>query len=625
MHPDLLRHYEDELRHIQELGREFAVEFPSVAAGLGLQNSQWQDPYVERLLEGFAFLTARIQLKLNAQFPRFVNHLIDAVYPHYLAPTPSTAIVQFIPSQDEGSYEQGIVIPRQSTALWSGRGRRRSTSCEFRLASDVTLWPIELTQATYLPDAAAVAVAVGSGGRSGLRLQFKTTGGLTFDKLPLDRLPLYIAGGAAVADALCEQLLGNLSSVVVQPATASPSWKEVLPRGSVRRCGYSADEAMLPVPARSFDGYRLLHEYFTLPARFQFVSLHGLARAVRRCAGDEIEIVFLFDRQNRRLADAAIDRRNFLLFCSPIVNLFPHRADRIRLNRLETEYQVVPDRTRRMDFEVHTVLSVSGYGAGTEVLREFGPFHGLRDQIGGRGETAYFSVSRQRTLTTAKQANGAGRDRNNYVGSDVFISLVDADEAPFPNDLRELGVTTLCTNRDLPLLLADGRSTIEFEIDQGPPVQQIRCIAGPTRPRASVASGATAWRLVNHLALDRLGLHDQPDAGATALRNLLSLYSDLSEPSTAKRIEGIRKLATNPIIRRLPGNGQPVHGRGLEVALTLDERSFDGGGVFLFGSVLEEFFAKLVSLNSFTETVIHELERGEVMRWPARTGRRVLL
>jgi len=626
MHPRLLRHYEDELRHLRELGAEFAEEHPKIAGRLALEKFECADPYVERLLEGFAFLTARIQLKMNAQFPRFTNHLLDAVYPHYLAPTPSMAVVQFTPSQDEGALASGVVIPRAETVLRSIVGKGQGTACEYRTAHDVTLWPVALTSAEYLPTPGAVAalkVPAGPGVRAGLRLRLKTIGDLTFDKLALDRLPLFLAGAGSIPAILCELLLAAADAVVVRPPSDPPAWQEVLPAASLRHCGLSEDEALLPPSPRTFDGYRLLHEYFAFPERFQFVELRDLSRAVRRCDGGELEVVIPLRRADARL-EGAIDHRNLLLHCSPAINLFPRRADRIHLNTRDTEYHIVPDRTRPLDFEVHSVLAVAGYGAGTEAVQEFASFYAMRDLRAGPDRRAYYSLSRQPRLLSDRQRRGG--PRSSYIGSEVFLSLVDADEAPFSHELRQLGVMTLCTNRDLPLHMPVGRLNTDFQMDQGAPVDAIRCVAGPTRPRPANADGANAWRLISHLSLNYLSLSDSDSAhGAAALRELLSLYADLGDPAAVKRIDGLRHVATRPIVRRVPGGGGIVHARGLEVTATADEHAFDGGGVFVLGAVLAEFFAKYVSLNSFTETVINGTERGEVMRWPARIGRRALL
>nr|MCU0808986.1 type VI secretion system baseplate subunit TssF [Candidatus Contendobacter sp.] len=206
---------------------------------------------------------------------------------------------------------------------------------------------------------------------------------------------------------------------------------------------------------------------------------------------------------------------------------------------------------------------------------------------------------------------------------EVYLSLVDADEAPYRGNLRQLAVTTLCTNRDLPLHMPVGLGQTDFTLASGAPVRAVRCLAGPTKPRPSHAQGDTAWRLISHLSLNYLSLADT-DArqGAVALRELLALYGDLAEAAVRKQIDGVNSVQAVPVTRRAPIPGPIAFARGLEVTVNLDEAAFEGSGIFLLGSVLEQFFAKYASINSFTETVVKSTERGEIIRWPARIGRR---
>jgi len=622
MDPRLLQYYNRELQYIRELGGEFAKEFPKIASRLGLEGFECADPYVERLLEGFAFLTARVQLKIDAEFPRFTQHLLELVYPHYLAPTPSMAIVQFQPELNEGALSEGFVIPRGS-ALRSLLGKGDLTPCEYRTAHEVTLWPLELVKAEYLGTTAAVAslgIANRRGVKAGLRLRLRTTAGLTFDKLALDRLPLYLRGSDRLPMQSYEQLLANGVAVAVQPTCRPIPWQVMLDKSCIRRLGFADQQALLPCGPRSFQGYRLLHEYFAFPQRYLFVELAGLGPAVRRCADRELDIVVLLDRSDPAL-EGVLDESHFALFCAPASNLFPKRADRIHLSDRQAEYHVLADRTRPLDFEVYQVSDVVGHGTSAEQEREFQPFYAA-DDLTRQGDTpAYYTLHRvPRVLSSRQRRQGP---RSSYIGSEVFIALVDASEAPYSSELRQLAIHTLCTNRDLPLHMPVGQGKTDFTLESGAPVEAVRCLAGPTKPRPSWAEGDSTWRLISHLSLNYLSLLDSDEkTGAAALRELLMLYGDLGDAATRKQIEGLRSVNAEAVTRRLPLPGPIAFGRGLAVTVTCDETAFEGSGVFLLGAVLEQFFAKYVSINSFTETVVRTLDRGEVMRWPARIGQR---
>jgi type VI secretion system protein ImpG len=214
------------------------------------------------------------------------------------------------------------------------------------------------------------------------------------------------------------------------------------------------------------------------------------------------------------------------------------------------------------------------------------------------------------------------------VGSESFLALVDANEAPYSRNLKQIEVQALCTNRDLPLLMSVGKGSTDFSPEFSAPVESIRCIRGPTRPRPSLAhrQGEVAWRLINHLSLNYLSLLDSDsEKGAAALRELLTLYSDRSDPALLKQIEGIKSIRAEQVTRRIPIAGPIAFGRGLQITVTMEESAFVGTGVFLLGAVLDHFFARYVSINSFTETVVRTIDRGEVMRWPVRIGQRQIV
>nr|WP_320189799.1 type VI secretion system baseplate subunit TssF [uncultured Desulfobacter sp.] len=621
MDPNLLRYYNRELRYIRAMGGEFAKEFPKIAGRLGLGEFECEDPYVERLLEGFAFLAARVRLKVDAQFPKFTQHLLEMVYPHFLSPLPSMAVVRMEPDFDESALSRGEVIPR-GEELRSLISKEEQTACKYRTAHEVTLWPLKLTEAEYLVGAGAVAglgVPIRKGVKGGLRIKLETTAGLSFNALSLDRLPIFLQG-EEIAFQLYEHLVANLLDVVVRPSLRPVSWQKTLPASAVKGIGFEEDQAMLPYTARSFQGYRLLQEYFALPQRFLFVEISGLQKAVKRCEGRELELIFQFDRINLELSRVVLPS-HFALFCTPVINLFPKITDRIHLTHKTNEYHIVPDRNKPLDFEVFQVSSVNGYGTQAESLMEFQPFYKIRDAQVGQEKQAFYTTNREPRRVSDSERRS--RPRFRYVGSEMFISLVDADEAPFGHDLKQIGLKVLCTNRDLPLHMPVGIGQTDFSLASGAPVTSIRCVAGPTFPKASPAHQSTSWKLISHLSLNYLSLtNNDREKGAAALRQILSLYGDISGSEIKKQIEGIRAVKTEPVTRRLPVPGPICFGRGLELTIEFDESAFQGSGIIVLGAVLKHFFERYTSINSFTETVITTMERGQIIRWPARIGTR---
>lgn len=617
MDPRLLRYYEEELQFMREMGSEFASAYPKIAGRLGLETLECADPYVERLLEGFSFLSARTRLKLDSQFPRFTGNLLETVYPQYMAPTPSMAVVQFQPDPAEAALATGLPVLR-GTVLRSRLGKGEQTACEFRTAHEFKLWPLQITEAEYFSrDVASLELPKIPDVRAGIRLRLQTTAGLAFNQISLDNFPIFIRGNGNLPMHLYEQLLANSVALIVRPAKKPVAWQEVLESSNIRPVGFDDQESLLPSVMRSFEGYRLVQEYMAFPNRFMFVEFAGLSRAVKRCEGDQLDLIVLLNR-NDEVLENRVSANQFSLFCTPAINLFPKRADRVLLDSRHHEHQIIPDRTRPEDFEVHSVLSVHAYGDALSNEQEFLPFYGMTDRGAAK---AFYSIRRMpRVLSERQKEQGT---RSNYTGSEVYLSLVDPVEAPYRHDLKQLGVQVLCTNRDLPMHMPIGQSNSDFTLEASLPVQVIRCVSGPSKPRASPVHVAAelGWRLISHLSLNYLSLtNDDPKQGAAALREMLGLYDVVSDPVTRKQIAGVHSISSVPIVRRVPHPGPIAFGRGVEVKVTFDESAFEGTGAFLMGSVLERFFRRYVSLNSFTETIAATVDRGEIVRWPARIG-----
>ncbi len=625
MDPRLLRLYESELAYVRDMGTEFARDFPKIAGRLNLGSLEVADPYVERLLEGFAFLTARVQLKMEAEFPTFTQSLLQMVYPHYMAPTPSMAVVRLTPDPALRTMPQGFTVP-PGAELRSLLGTEDQTNCEFRTAHEVHLLPVELAEAEYLPSPAAVS-ALGlpeqRGIKAAIRLRLRATGEAGFSKIMLDKLTFFMGGPEGARVRLYEQLVANVASIYVRPSVRPVPFQERLPPDAIRAVGFEANEAMLPRAPQSFDGYRLVQEYYAMPERFLFVELSGLDRAAIRTPGRDLDIVLLLNRSEPALA-SGFGPDHLALFCTPAVNLFLRRSDRINLSERDVEHLIVPDRMRPLDFEVFSVRGVEGYAPDGGPPQAFLPFYAANDLSRNPEHRSYYILRREpRLLSSRSRQRGP---RSSYLGHETFISLVDPEQAPFNRNLRQLGLDLYCTNRDLALSMPVGKQHTDFTLANNAPVASVRCLVGPTAPRPCRGEGEYAWRFISHLGLNYLSLVDtDASQGAAALREMLRLYVPSAGSLAARQLEGLISIACHPVVRRIPGSGPVAAGRGLQLTLTLDETAFGGAGGILLAAVLDRFFAKYVSINAFTETVMRSQERGEVMRWPMRLGQRPVL
>ena len=624
MDPRLLRYYNEELRHLREMGAEFAQQFPKIAARLGMEGLEVADPYVERLMEGFAFLAGRIQLKIDAEFPRFTQRLLGMLYPQFLAPTPAMLMAQVQPELGDAALAAGVTLPRGSV-MTSQTGKSGATACEFRTSHALTMWPLELTQTEYFTHASDLpmtAVPQWRKYRGGLRMRLRTTAGLDFSQIALQDLRLHLAGIDEVAYRLHERVCGHALGVLVLPVRRSEGWHEALEADCIEPVGFDDDEALLPLTLHGFEGYRLLQEYFAFPQRFLFFDLCGIGDALRRHGGQEVDIVILFARPDDALLQA-VGPGSLALHCVPAVNLFERRCDRIHVSTDTSDFHVVPDRTRPMDFEVHTLLEVQGFGEGVNSEWRFLPFYNAF-HTEDRSHGAYYSVQREpRLMSQQQQRDGP---RTGYIGTEIYLSLVDEGEAPFSNRLRQVAVRALCTNRDLPLLMPVGQPNGDLTLAQTAPVKSIAVIKGPSRPSSPLREANIAWKLINQLSLNHLSLTDSDaEHGAAALREILRLYAPSGDASAQRQIDGLRSAQLQPVVRRLPMPGPITFGRGVEVRLEVDDLSFEGASAFLLGCVLERFVARHVSINGFTQTRLHSHARGDILVGRPRCGTRPIL
>jgi type VI secretion system protein ImpG len=623
MDPRLLDYYNQELIYMREMAGEFAQSHPKIARRLGMQAGEVADPYVERIIESFCFMSARMQIKLDAEFPRFTERLLEVIFPNYVAPTPSMAVARLFPSSSEGNLAEGFLVERGS-AFTARVPDGEKTACQFRSGQDVTVYPLEIIDARLTgipPDIPSLDryVAADVQVRGALRLRLRMTGDANIADLKgLDRLPIYLAGDEQVASHLFELLhTAGIASLTGTPGELGHALHAVT-SNAVAHEGLGTDQGLLPLTWSSFHGHNLLHEYFACPSRFYFFSLTGLEAGLRHISGREVEIVVLLDRAPDTLANL-VDASRFALFCTPVANLFRQRTDRIELSQGETEFHLVPFRLHPLDYEVFAVDNMTGQVAATADQLGFRPlYQTLNNDEGNYGR--YFSIRRERRLMS-DSARRYGT-RTPYVGTETFISLVDQNEAPYPESIRYLSVDAWLTNRDLPSLVPrNGMS--DLTASESAPLDGIGLIRAPSAPKAPYAERDMAWRLIRQLNFNYLPLGDLDHrAGGQGLRDLLRMFLTAEDESQHRQVQSLVGVNTKPVTRRLPGGGPLVFGRGIECSLTIDESGFSGTSPYLFGLILEHYLTRHVSINVFTQTELHSMQRGRVARWPVRMGTR---
>lgn len=627
---DFLEYYNRELNYIRESGKEFAEQYPKVAGRLGMQGIEVEDPYVERLLEGFSYLTARIHMKMDAEFPQFTHNLLEVLHPHFVAPTPSMSIKQFQLFEKPSSLEKGFTIPRRSNLSTKING---FSTIEFTTGQDLTLWPVQLEEAeiTGVPvDLPLKRMGFNDRNRpqvlSALRMRFSLHGKVSINDLEgFDSLSFFLHGHDHITHQLLELIMGHSLAVICHDGERPMRWINRLPKEVIHHEGFEPGQSLLPVDPRVFQGYRILHEYFAFPQRFLFFSINDLSRGLKISSPqskDEkfqsFELVFLFDQAYPDL-EANVNADNFQMNCVPAINLFSFPQFRVKVEPNLHQYHIVPQSSSPMDYEVYSVDAVEGLKSGSI---ESQPFKSMYNALSlDKGDhIGYYSTRREpRQMSDMAKRKGT---RTSYLGSEVFLNLADPLEPPFDTTINELNVQLTCTNRDLPLLLSAGEE-ISYLFSGFAPVRRVISLRGPTKPRPAIARGSYAWRLISHLNLNYASLMDlDEEQGAAALRELLRIYADVADGGIEKQINGIRKVSIKAMNSRLPLPGPIVYGRGVRISVEVDELSFSGISPYLFGAVLHQFFARHVSINLMAELVLSSLQRGKIAHWKPRMGAR---
>ncbi len=613
MRDDLLRYYERELAYLRRAGAEFARKYPTVAARLDLEATKCEDPHVERLLEGLAFLAARVHLKIDDDLSEVSEALLNVIFPQYVRPIPSLSLVEFHLDPEQGSPESGVTIPRGS-ALHSRPVD--GAPCRFRTCYDTTLWPVEIRQVSWTLPQQLKPPLRGGDAVAALRLELGCVGGASFSELEIDRLRLHLCAELGLASTAYEILLNNCTSVIIRELGGAPGKESVtLPPSAVLPVGFQETELLLPSPGRSFNLYALLQEYFAFPAKFLFLDLSELRCLRRRGFGESIEIIFLisqFELPERRDLLAGLDESSFRLGCTPIVNLFEKASEPVLLNQRWPEYPIVADARRRETTGIYSVNEVKPVRPGAAKPVRWKPFFALDHGRKPDEESIFWQIKRK--------ARGMRADE----GSDVYLSFVDLSSQTVDPAENAVTANLTCFNEDLPSRLPYGDTRNgDFTLTKNAPVSRIVALIKPTPPVHPPLGKPQLWRFISQLSLNYTSLLA---GNGEALRELLRLNSFTDGMAMERQIGGIKTVSSEPCYARIESEHGLTFARGHRIEIEMDEDEFAGSGVFLFTSVLERFLGRFVSLNSFSTLAVRSRQRKELVKeWAPRAGAKVVL
>jgi type VI secretion system protein ImpG len=608
---ELLPYYERELVFIRKMAWEFAQQHPERAAALKLSRNGCDDPHVERMIEAFALIAGRIQRKIDDEYPEITQALLDLLYPHFLRPVPSLAIAHFAVDPDQSTNASGHEVARGAITLAAPVGGVR---CKFRTAYAARLWPLSVVSGAFTRAANVGGAVSGSDARYAIRLELQTQGAAKWSGLRLSDLRFYLGGDAQAAYWLYELVFNKVSRVLLRYTDRTGRKRTVtLGPEAIRPVGFGREEALLPYADTSFQGYRLLQEYFHFPAKFLFFDLAGWPAIEIDKPGEKVEILFLvedFQREERAtFLETTVDAETFQLGCVPVVNLFDQCSEPIRVTHAKTEYKIIPDLHAPLGLEVYAVERVTSVSQYLDEPKEYRPFYSFRHGEEDTAGEAFWLATRRAS------------EQNNDSGTDTYLSLVNGSFQPSMPASESITAYLTCTNRDLPGRLGLKAKWGELEVE-GSEIVRARAVHGPTKPVRTPLGRGLEWRLISHLSLNHLSLIE---GGVSALRELLGLYRTDASGSVSRQIAGLVGIRSSRKMARVESDQGLVFCQGTAVDAELDEEMFAGAGPYLLACILERFLGLYCGINSFTQLRVSTRQRkGVVWQWAPRTGEQIV-
>jgi type VI secretion system protein ImpG len=582
------KYYESERAFLNELGDEFARKNKVLAPFLGKLDDDpaANDPDVERLLEGFAFLTGRLREKLEDELPELTHSLIDLLWPHYLRPIPSMSILQFQALNELDTHvKQDCAVDSEPI---------NGTKCHFKTCYDVDIYPLELEQITLAPS------------KTALTIHFLFKEGADFSNIDLKTLRLFLDGPNAYTlylwlfRHLKDIQIGHIDDNETEPTEPAHDTQLVSPVGFVE------EDKLLPYPTNAFAGYRLLQEYFSLPEKFLFVDINGLnpINTMSNTAGFKL----IFNFRDPLETTVAFKKEHIRLHCTPIVNLFEHDAVPIALNHQQVEYLIRPEGNLEQ-YEIYSVDSVQGRDSNSTKWQNYPKFEDFHHAEEGQAQTYY----RTKLLSSVVRENSI----------DTYIAFVTPKKDNVLPTTETVSLDLICTNRQL-LHEPNNKPGIICKPTQDSPdsmkFENITSIKPSVPPPLK---GGLHWRMISNMSLNYKSLSD-----VDALREIVLSYdfaAHINERKTEERrsfLECIKRIQSSTL--NVLVKGSPI--RGIKTHIDMVESQFPKGDgeMYLFCCILNEFFALYASINSFHQLEVRGVERGETYRWPPMQGKQYL-
>ena len=570
-----------------------------------------QDPFVRRLIEAFAFLTARVQMKIDDDFPDTAAAMLEKILPLSTKAFPAFTIIQMHPGDQ--LPPGGKVLPRTETRIRLEDPAPGINEAFFQTCFDTSILALciddcfvkrDLEDAQHrLANSSAAAIFLSMSGSEQLPLSKVFGGGE--DSSP-SHLRFYLADDDIKFE-LAQLLFNQDSFLGIGFTDGTNSWE--FPSSQLRVLGFSENEIVLPSPRGLPIEYQFLMELFAYPDKHLFFEI-PIPGPLKHSNSKTFELYFYLKRSKSRI-ESLISSSSFRLNCCPIVNL-----SRENKNIAVSKYCIdtlIYSETNDSDLEIFDITSVHGLDD-SGVPLPVKPIYGIEsDGSIDEGELFY---------QTRKQVRPSG------IGADVFLSLVDLTMQPSnDNKFREMSLELVCCNRCFFDLNKINRDANQFRIIGYGLVEKINRVSDWTRFLMPVDRSQKNWQLISLLNLNFL-LTKEPNKAETLKRILQLLNRNEASPIARSWIDSISQISQSSIIDRIDKDPWPVVVDGTKLEILLDDSRDNNrpGSWLLFGFGLSYFFSLHTSVNSFTQLIIRASEDNQILaEFPKKCGTRTLL
>lgn len=551
------KYYEEELKYLYESGKKFATAHPQIASNLDIDSIGDRDPHIERLFEGFAFLTARIREKIDDSFPELTESLINLIWPQLQHEIPSLCMVEFKPRK--GHLQKSRVLPKGSTIMTEPLGANLKP-CSFVTTQDVNLNPVTLN---------SVFIEEDHLGRSTLSINFLIEPTVKKENLNLTPLKLYIRAELPAAISI-HRLMTNH---IIKAELLIGNYRQILsvhPSEAVTSGGFLDNELLIPFTNSQLYGKALLLDYFTFPEKFMFIDLWGLDQInSQTCLSDSFSVKYHFNTSftDNRLINTEL----FRLGCTPAVNLFKKTVEPNLITGTKNEYLVEADFQDPASV-THSIISVVSTDMKTGERFTYNP---VSDNINGRKIRHYLThykkgISGKRELYITTNDNHCAGELHNEV----------------------LSIEAWCTNGNIPREEMN-EGSLSVPGNNIPDFVSFTNITKPTHPVYPPYDKDYLWLILSQLYSDYNIFFS-----VETLKSALSIFNWPGSKGCKERISAITDISLQPV--HIICEGQTY--RGIKLTLHIQEQIFtDNNDLHLFGKILMSFLSCHISINSVLE------------------------